>query len=218
MTENDQQRSDEAPTAFAVLVVCTANICRSPMFEALLRRDVAEFDTPIRVESAGIIEWDEPVDAGAVEVMATRELDLSAHRSRPVTSIPLGQFDLILTMTREQLRTVAVEQPRLLPRTFTLKEFARRIGTTDPTTVLGAETRRERVRAFSADRQMAELLGDSQIDDVADPYGLPQRFFETTLAELEVLSAAIAPVSSPKFGRHRMTPSTLARCSASHWA
>ena len=194
MTENDQQRSDEAPTAFAVLVVCTANICRSPMFEALLRRDVAEFDTPIRVESAGIIEWDEPVDAGAVEVMATRELDLSAHRSRPVTSIPLGQFDLILTMTREQLRTVAVEQPRLLPRTFTLKEFARRIGTTDPTTVLGAETRRERVRAFSADRQMAELLGDSQIDDVADPYGLPQRFFETTLAELEVLSAAIAPV------------------------
>ena len=152
------------------------------------------FEALIRVESAGIIEWDEPVDAGAVEVMATRELDLSAHRSRPVTSIPLGQFDLILTMTREQLRTVAVEQPRLLPRTFTLKEFARRIGTTDPTTVLGAETRRERVRAFSADRQMAELLGDSQIDDVADPYGLPQRFFETTLAELEVLSAAIAPV------------------------
>lgn len=184
----------ELRAPFTVLVVCTANICRSPMFELLLQRDVSELEPHVRVESAGIIEWDEPVDDDAVEVMLSRDLDLSGHRSRSVLDLDLGVYDLILTMTREQLRTVAVEQPKLLRRTFTVKEFARRIGFTDPVIVLSGATPRERVRVFSAERRMADLLGESHADDVADPHGLPPKFFEATLAELEVLSATIAPV------------------------
>lgn len=104
-----------------VIFVCTANICRSPVAEALfcdwLRQRLAAGADAWRVSSAGT--WaDEgaPASAYSAEVMAEAGLDLSAHRSRRVDRQMLEAADLVLCMTRSQREALQVEFPDLAGR------------------------------------------------------------------------------------------------------
>jgi protein-tyrosine-phosphatase len=98
-----------------VCFVCTGNLCRSPMAEALLRARLAsdEERQDWQVGSAGV--WavnGQPASAYAIEEMAERGIDLRAHRSRSVTREMMAQADLVLAMTRhhhEALRAAFVE-------------------------------------------------------------------------------------------------------------
>jgi protein arginine phosphatase len=85
-----------------VLFVCTGNICRSPLAEALLRRALSERNLPdFRVTSAGTGAWDgAPASEGAYLVALERGLDLSGHRARLLTREIVEDADLILTMAR----------------------------------------------------------------------------------------------------------------------
>lgn len=107
-----------------LLVVCTANVCRSPVAAALLARDLAAVG--VEVTSAGTEAVPGmPAAPEAVEVVR-RELGLGLeHRSRPLTAALLEQADLVLTMTREQSTLVTAQDPRALRRVFTLRELAR---------------------------------------------------------------------------------------------
>ncbi len=94
-----------------VLVVCTGNICRSPMAEALLRtrlaRDEARQDW--QVGSAGV--WapeGRPASAYAIEEMAQRGINLDGHRSRNVTRELIAEADLVLVMTRHHAEALKV--------------------------------------------------------------------------------------------------------------
>ena len=170
-------------------MVCTANICRSPMFEGFLRRDLGTQGSRTRVESAGLLDWDQPADPAAVTAMVAHGVDISAHRSRPLTQVDLEEVDLILTMTREHVREVVITHPDLLAITFTVKSFARVLG----------EPRRQalpsdiggRIRALSEGRSPSTMLGRSSDDDVDDPYRLGQRAFDATAMELAELSQRI---------------------------
>ena len=87
-----------------ILIVCSANLCRSPMAEHLFRRriDEAEDDERLRVASAGTwADADEPSPANAQQVMLEEGIDLSAHRSRALTQPDVDDADLILVMTRD---------------------------------------------------------------------------------------------------------------------
>jgi protein-tyrosine-phosphatase len=86
-----------------VLFVCTGNVCRSPLAEALLRREVsARGLDDVTVESAGIGAWDgAPVSEGAYLVGLEHGLDLSAHRARLLTRDLLRKATLVLTMERQ---------------------------------------------------------------------------------------------------------------------
>ena len=71
-----------------VLVVCTANICRSPMAEALLRAWLSHHAptvaADVAVASAGVRA--RPGDPAAPHMMAIADrwgLDLHGHRSAP---------------------------------------------------------------------------------------------------------------------------------------
>jgi protein-tyrosine-phosphatase len=82
-----------------VLLVCTGNICRSPLAEALLRREVAARHLEVEVSSAGTGAWDgAPASEGAYLVGLEHDLDLSAHRARMLTRDVIKRADLILTM------------------------------------------------------------------------------------------------------------------------
>src|SRR5258708_13929920 len=85
-----------------ILLVCTGNICRSPLAEALLRRDLTARGFPeIEVSSAGTGAWDgAPGSEGADLVGLERGLDLSGHRARLLTRELVEGADLVLTMAR----------------------------------------------------------------------------------------------------------------------
>src|SRR2546422_901671 len=85
-----------------ILLVCTGNICRSPLAAALLERALVERGIQgIAVASAGTGAWDgAPVSEGAYLVGLERGLDLSSHRARLLTRELVDGADLILTMAR----------------------------------------------------------------------------------------------------------------------
>ena len=85
----------------SILFVCTANICRSPLVEALFRDMVSDEPVEWKVESAGT--WaltGEPVAQKSQQVLAERNLDASKHHARSVTLELLSSFNLILTMEK----------------------------------------------------------------------------------------------------------------------
>ncbi|MFT7722619.1 MAG: low molecular weight protein-tyrosine-phosphatase [Roseateles sp.] len=88
----------------AVLLVCTANICRSPMAEAVFKARLGEvFQT---IASAGIHADPRggPVDARAAAALARRHYGLDRKwRSRRVDIDELGRFDLVLVMEAEHV-------------------------------------------------------------------------------------------------------------------
>src|SRR5437879_8944326 len=90
----------EEPNTKRILLVCTGNICRSPLAAALLERALVERGIEgLAVASAGTGAWDgAPVSEGAYLVGLERGLDLSGHRARLLTRELVDGADLILTM------------------------------------------------------------------------------------------------------------------------
>ena len=62
-----------------ILLVCTANQCRSPMAEGLLRRLFVRAGVGAQVGSAGLLPGGAPATANAVATMAARGIDISGH-------------------------------------------------------------------------------------------------------------------------------------------
>jgi protein-tyrosine-phosphatase len=92
----------EVTSTKRILLVCTGNICRSPLAAALLERALTERSIAgIEVASAGTGAWDGvPVSEGAYLVGLERGLDLSGHRARLLTRELVEDADLVLTMAR----------------------------------------------------------------------------------------------------------------------
>jgi RpiB/LacA/LacB family sugar-phosphate isomerase len=106
-----------------ILFICTGNVCRSPMAEALFRRAVSgrgEF----RVLSAGLGAMDgQPPTPHSVRAMDELGVDISAQRSRMLTAELVQAADLILGMTHSHVDTVALLYPPAAEKTFLLREF-----------------------------------------------------------------------------------------------
>jgi protein-tyrosine-phosphatase len=99
----------------AILLVCTGNLCRSPMAAGLLQRRLEEsgLEGRYQIASAGVWAVDgEPASSNAVEVMAQRGIDISGHIAHTVKAQDMAEADLVLVMSREHARMLKNTWPQ----------------------------------------------------------------------------------------------------------
>jgi len=176
-----------------ILMLCTANQCRSVMAESLLRHRMAAAGVSASVRSAGPRPDGGPPPAAVLLALAAFGLDAAAHRSRAVSAGDLAGSDLVLAMARAHLRYAVVALPGAWPRAFTLKELVRRGQQAGPRRS-GEPLAGWLGRAHNGRGRLA-LLGDSEADDVADPTGGPAQRYIATAAQLDHLLARLVELA-----------------------
>jgi protein-tyrosine phosphatase len=192
-------RQDD-PDAVGIVLLCTANVCRSPMAAALLARRLGELGVAAHVRSAGMLRDGDPPYAEATSVMARYGIDISGHRSRVACAADLARASLVLAMARDNLRYAVVTEPGAWPRAFTLREFIRRGGRVGPRPP--GEPFSGWVSRVHAGRERVTLLGDSADDDVPDPAGGPLRAYADLAGRLDRSLARLAELGWAHAGTH----------------
>ena len=174
-------------TPYRILVVCTANICRSVMVERFLRRDLEALSVAdVAVGSCGLLFDDEAASDTVIAVLDERDIDASDHRSRKFTPELLSGIDLVVTMERMHARELAVALEGASPRVHTLGALVHWLRSTEDLDGPASA----RVAQFAKDRRSSDLLGSGP-DEVEDPHGRSKRIHRKTADRLEDLSAGL---------------------------
>jgi protein-tyrosine-phosphatase len=124
--------------AINILFVCSGNTCRSPMAEAMLKSKLPEeIKSAYLITSAGTEALEGlPATAHAAQAMHEEGIDLSAHRSRPITERLIERADLILALSRQHREFIETNFPEASGKTFLFAEYADKsakgIGIPDP--------------------------------------------------------------------------------------
>jgi len=169
---------------FKILAVCTANMCRSPTLELLVR----SMNPDITINSAGTAA----VDGGFLDdqiriLLENRGIDTTGFATRELTAQAIRESDLILTATRFHRSRVVEMVPTAVRQTFTIREFLR---LAPGSTELGdpVDACRHAVSAAFAQRQAA---AQPDFDDIADPRGHRRRAYVRCVEALDECAQAL---------------------------
>jgi protein-tyrosine-phosphatase len=155
------------------------------MAEGLLRSLFTRAGVHAETGSAGLLPGGAPPTPEAIAVMAEQDIDIAGHVSCTLDTELAQSASLVIGMTRHHVREAVVAYGADIERTFTLKELVRRgdeVGPRHPDETVFAWLAR-----VGAGRRTADLMGEDEGDDIADPVGRPRSVYEDTAHELEIL-------------------------------
>ena len=110
-----------------ILVVCTANICRSPLVagELCARLATNYLADQVEVKSAGIYaRLGEKASPYSVELLAAKGIDISQHIATPLSELDVQQADLILVMEERHRQSIFHYSPADSYKVLLLSELA----------------------------------------------------------------------------------------------
>lgn len=90
------------------LMVCLGNICRSPMAEGILKKELEMIGSNSSVESRGFEPYHngDYADKRAIETAAKNGVDISKHRAKLFAPQDFDNFDIIYVMDRSNYSDV----------------------------------------------------------------------------------------------------------------
>jgi protein-tyrosine phosphatase len=113
----------------SILVICTGNICRSPVAERILRKSLVNK----KVDSAGIKALvGHAADTSAIVVSEKNGLSLEGHLGQQFNSNLAKQYDLILVMERLHIEQVSRIAPEARGKTMLLGHWINEREIPDP--------------------------------------------------------------------------------------
>jgi protein-tyrosine phosphatase len=110
----------------SILVVCAGNICRSPTAEYLFKDKlkVNLANSPVNISSAGLTALvGKGAEATATSIALTKNIDMSAHKGRQLSSALIAENDLILVMEQRHLSDLLGQYPQARGKTFLLGKW-----------------------------------------------------------------------------------------------
>ena len=173
--------------SFSIAFVCTGNRFRSPLARAFVER--LTLGLPIEVVTAGTLEIEgAPVLSEAQELGTWCGVDLSGHRSLPLSKLPLGDLDLVLGFEEQHVRRAVVDAGAAAGRSFMFRELVHLLGMIDSPGGVAPPTR-ARIGIERADElRRAEPSPGPVRSAVSDPFGRPWNVYRQTAAEIRELS------------------------------
>lgn len=109
-----------------ILVVCTGNICRSPIGEYLLRSRLTDAGRNASIRSAGVGALiDEPAHDTAIAMMAARGIDIAPHRAQQATQALCRWAELVLVMESHHREALSDIDPAVRGKTFLLGHWTK---------------------------------------------------------------------------------------------
>jgi protein-tyrosine phosphatase len=187
-----------------VLVVCTANVARSPLFAARLQLEADHRAGPgtVQIASAGTEAlFGEPAAAGARAVCARWGPSLDGHQATPVIYHDLAAVPLTLTMEASHRRDLFGREPSLASRSFTVRELLWIVSGRLPRAAIellpaldpaDVPTRLLAVTAL-ADQHRPRRLPRRRAD-VPDPIGADRPVYDVLGEQFTAAAATLAPV------------------------
>jgi protein-tyrosine phosphatase len=100
---------------YRIGLVCLGNICRSPMAEVILRKELdrAGLSDRVEVDSAGTGDWHvgSPMDPRARAELSRRGYDGTGHRARQFEPSWFRRYDLVAAMDGDNLQRLRRAAP-----------------------------------------------------------------------------------------------------------
>ncbi|MXF46388.1 protein tyrosine phosphatase [Raoultella sp. Lac2] len=113
----------------SILVVCTGNICRSPIGERFLQRELPYK----KIDSAGtgaLIDCD--ADSSAIKIAMLHGISMEGHKGRQFTSELGRQYDLILAMEKSHIEQISRISPEARGKTMLFGQWIGKRDIPDP--------------------------------------------------------------------------------------